>query len=494
MQLLVSMTKGDLVKNIKWILVLVLAVACSKNEQLVSTADRENPDQELQAELAERNSIIVRDEGGNPVANAKILIGHEPNVPFQNNIVTTGSNGEVSVPAGWNQELPITISKDGFVRTSYLKQIPEGQIFDIRHRKSSSKHTVKGSATGFGSLPSDGFIDFALSISTLDNQSALNFDITQLISEETDAVNVMGQTLDIPTNVFVPKQKENYSFIPVTIEKAFYRLFYGAYGTYKIQSNRGKFDFKKVADKLKGGKSFFEVVNDFEFLSMGTKNVLVNQSNVALDIDSNQKKLTPKIPFTSPVPTSGMLFGVTMVEEDQRLLPADIKLRENKAQTLAFPESTSKGKILLVYADKVQVKKDEAKLSDSMSTALVDSQKLNDGFLLERVAAPTLTSTGMKLSKPTAKGNLKGYATYAGLSEIKQTKFETFNLERADVSWEIYSPGWIEEIDLPNVNAIRANQNWHVVFYGIDSSSNKEFNGPRTLNQATHAVHNSLQF
>lgn len=463
---------------IKWILPLTLLVACSNNEQL--NQSKKPGDQTLL-----RSEAFVLDASGAPIANAEVQIGDVT--------VTTDSNGVFNAP-NWSGEQAVTITKEGFVKITYLKQKAQNQIFEIHPRKSSVRTEVKGIITGFGALPTDGFIDFGLSMTSLDVQNALNFDISQIISEENDKVTVMGQELRIPTNVFVPKQKENYSFLPVTIEKAFYRLFYYFQGTYKVQTNRGKFDFKKVADKLKAGKSFFEVVNDFEFLSLGTKTVTVAQQNVALDMDANQRKLTPKVNFSTPLPAAGMLFGITMFEEDGRLLPVDIKLREAKSQMLLLPENVTKGSVLLVNADKVQETKEIAGLSNSMSSAIIDSQKLDQGFLLERIAAPQIVSSAIKLSKPTLKGNVKGFATYAAISNVKVDRFDNFMLERADVTWEIYSPEWIDVIDLPGLIGVNTNQKLQVVFYGIDSVETKKFNGPQTLNQATHAVQNSVTF
>ena len=470
---------------LKWALMLAVLGACSNNGN--DGAQYDFSSNHLQEELANRNSMRVIDDGGTAIAGAQIHIG--------NSVTTSDSNGVFQVPANWNQELPVTIIKDGFIKTSYLKQLPEGQTFEVHRKKTTVTQTVKGSISGFGNLPNDGFIDFGLAITSLDNTGALNFDITQLISEQYDTISVMGQQLDIPTNIFVPKQKESYGLIPLTVEKAFYRLFYDFTGTYKVQANLGKFDFKKVADKLKAGKSYFEVVNDFTFSSLGTKSVLVNQPNVALDVVGNQKKLAPKVSFANPAPAKGMLFGITMAEEEGKLLPSDIKLREGTTpQKLSLPETATRGTVLLVHADKVQVNKDVAALSPSMSTALVDSQKLDQGVILDRIEAPTMTNTGMKLSKPNLKGNLKGFATYAALSDIKRDEFKRFTRDRADVLWEVYSPGWVDSIELPEVNNVRVSQRWQVVFYGIDSAENKQFNGPKTLNQATHAVHNAVNF
>lgn len=489
----------NLMNQIKGILTLTFAlsalVSCSNDNRALRNLTSDDAIA-LRSELAASNAIMITDENGQAISGAEILIGHSVNSPFPNNIVVSDSKGIISIPTAWTQELPVTILKDGYIKTSYLKQKPEGQIFEVRRKQTPNvRQEVKGSISGFGNLPNDGFIDFGLAISSLDNTSALNFDITQLISEEYDTISVMGQQLDIPTNIFVPKQKESYGFIPLTVEKAFYRLFFGFTGTYKVQANLGKFDFKKVADKLKAGKSYFEVVNDFTFSAIGTKAVNVNQQNVSLDIIANQKKLAPKVSFSMPAPQKGMLFGVTMYEEEGRLHPTDIKLREGTApQTLLLPETSSRGSVLFVHADKVQVTKDIAALSPSMSTALVDSQQVSQGFILDRIEAPTVTPNGMKLSKPNLKGSLKGFATYAALSDIQRDEFKRFSLDRADVVWEVYSPGWVDEINLPEVSSVRAGQRWQVVFYGVDSAQNKKFNGPKTLNQATHAVHNAVNF
>lgn len=469
--------------SIGWILALVFITSCSDVHQ-INVFDESNV-QRIQSELRERGFIKVINDAGLAIENAAVLIGS-----FE---TTTDSQGNAKVPNGWNHPLPVTIFKEGHIKTSYLQQVPQGQIFEIKRSKTIVRHEVKGSISGFGNLPNDGFIDFGLAITSLDYISALNFDITQLISEEYDTISVMGQKLDIPANIFVPKQKESYGIIPLTVEKAFYRLFYDFMGTYSVQASLGKFDFKKVANKLQNGKSYFEVVNDFEFSHLGTKTLVVNSQNVKFDMAANQRKLTPKVNFTRKAPPTGMLFGISMFEENGKLIPNDIKLREGTApQKLALPEDVQEGKILLVHADKVQVTKDIATLSSSMSTAIINSQNEDQGFILDRIEAPTLTEKGIKLNKPVLKGNLKGFATYAALSDTTREEFKRFSLERADISWEIYSPGWVEMIDLPEISNVRSNQRWEVVFYGLDS--NKKFNGPRTLGHATHAVHNAINF
>ena len=466
--------------------------SCSKSEHRVVLNEEEELIR-LQTELAERGEIKIVDESGVAISDAEVLIGTSEGVPFPNNLVKTNSKGNFVVPTLWTQTLPVTIFKDGYVKTSYLHQKPQGQIFEVKRKKTIIRHEVKGSITGFGNLPNDGFIDFGLAITSFNNVSALNFDIAQMISEEHDTISVMGQKLDIPTNIFVPKQKESYGIIPLTVEKAFYRLFYDFVGTYSIQASLGRFDFKKVSKKIQDGLSYFEVVNDFQFTSIGTKALLVDNQNVKFDIAANIKKLTPKIDFGLKAPSTGMLFAVSMYEHNGNLIANDIKLREgNLPQKLALPEDISEGTVLLVHADKVQVTKEIAALSPSMSTALVPSLQIDKGVLLDRIDPPTMTAEGIKLNKPNLKANLKGYATYAALSDTSREDFKRFSLERADVSWEIYSPGWIDHIDLPEVLSVRSNQRWEIVFYGVDS--NKFFNGPRTLNQATHAVHNAINF
>ncbi len=469
-------------KKIKWILVLTAVIAmgaCSKNDP---SSDKfiNSPE-----ELLERNEAAVLDTDGMPIFEATVHIG--------NQVVTTNSSGVFRIPSNWKSPQPVTIEKAGYVKTTYLEQMPQGQVYTIKTRTPAERIEVKGSISGFGNLPRDGYIDFGLAVATLEPKSALNFNISQIISDESDTVSVLGQKLDIPTNVFVPKQRESYGFISVTIEKAFYRLFYDFPGTYTAQATLGRFEFKKVADKLKGGQSFFEVVNDFELNSVGTASFVISKPNEALNIQANTTKLIPAVDFITPMPKSGLLFGLTMIEKGTMLQPSDIKVRENKKQMLLLPENIKTSKILLVNADKI-TNKDSSELSESITTTLVDSTNLPSAVLLDRVQAPKLANNALQLDVPKATPNVRAFATYVALSNVSKHRQNNVLVQSSDTEWEIYSAGWIDSIDLPEITNVHPSQRWQVGFYGIDSHKQTEFTDAQSLNEATHAVHNAVHF
>src|SRR4051812_858512 len=106
--------------------------ACSKDEPEKTT---KSPRQQLQTASANNlNTSVVKvtDEAGNPVPTAQVLIGTELNQPFPNNFVTTTASGEILVPAAWTEPTAVTISAPGYMRTTYLDQLPMGQSLVIR--------------------------------------------------------------------------------------------------------------------------------------------------------------------------------------------------------------------------------------------------------------------------------------------------------------------------------------------------------------------------
>src|SRR5690606_11826396 len=133
----------------------------------------------------------VLDREGMPVSGAQVFIG--------NDVTTTDSSGVFKIPANWKSPQAVTIQKNGFVKTTYLGQMPKGQTYTIKTRTPAQRIEVKGEISGFGNLPKDGYIDFGLAISSVEPQTALNFNISQIISNESDTVSIMGQELDIPT-------------------------------------------------------------------------------------------------------------------------------------------------------------------------------------------------------------------------------------------------------------------------------------------------------
>ena len=68
--------------------------------------------------------ITITDTNGAPIKGAQVMIGSAPNQPFANNVVTTDETGNFKPMRDWNTAQPVTISAHGFVRTTYMSQLP----------------------------------------------------------------------------------------------------------------------------------------------------------------------------------------------------------------------------------------------------------------------------------------------------------------------------------------------------------------------------------
>lgn len=231
----------------------------------------------------ETNTIQFLDEGRQPLVGAKILIGYDANDPFNGNELVTDTSGLVNIPSDWKAALPVTVVSAGNVRTTYDSVPPTTTTLQVSAAEGEGNLEVKGNTTDFGNLPRDGMVDFGLVIPGFTQKKLLHFDISAVVSPSVDTIRVAGQKLEIPSNLTLPSQTESY-IIPIKLNKPRYRTYVRQEGQHKFFALHGKFPFKKVIDDVRGGKSVFEVVNHFEFLSGGMTEVGVNKSGGRADM------------------------------------------------------------------------------------------------------------------------------------------------------------------------------------------------------------------
>ncbi len=462
---------------------------CSKKQQNTVPQTTLEHDQKIEILIQrslEENVIRVVDDMTRPVAQAQIKINGES--------YTTDDQGVLPVPEKWKDQSDILIQKEGFISAAYLAQKVQGHLFEIHKLPLETQNTVRGTSLGFGPLPNDSFIDFALNTKNFSTKDLLNFDISQIISPVSDDISIMGRTLRIPTNVYLPKQEESYLFFSFTIAKEFFRLFYNDTGTFRIHSNRGKFNFKDVKNKLEAGKSFFEVVNDFQFLSLGEQTVSVVNGETKAEINSSQKTLNDAIDFVATNNTRSSLFGISLFKENEDLHFCDIKLYEaNKKQKLSLPKGVTDRYILLVLADKH--KTIPTLLDDSISTAITPVNNQNSLALMDRIPTPTLSGTTLHTQLPIIRDTSRAFATTLTLSR-RVIKNAAGSSETYIPTLEVYAENWIQDFNYANLANLNNQEphRWDVSFFAVDSQNEKSFNGPSTLNQATHVVHNALNF
>ncbi|MEQ1877560.1 MAG: hypothetical protein ABL958_13020, partial [Bdellovibrionia bacterium] len=179
-----------------WTLALTLAVACNKTE----TVKLQTPERPVTPRNAK--TITVVGETGQPLANAKVLIGQSKDKPFSGNFITTDTKGTFTAPDGWMGALPVTIEAPQHIRTTFLKQQPAAQTFKVHPQEDQTLTEIKGLATGIEPYmkEKDGFADFALVSPTVKLQDIFLFNIGSALSPETDVISIVGKEIGIPSN------------------------------------------------------------------------------------------------------------------------------------------------------------------------------------------------------------------------------------------------------------------------------------------------------
>ena len=162
-------------------------------------------------------TLTIADESGAPVEGASVMIGESPGVPFVGNTLTTDHGGHIILPSSWLTSEAVTIDSPGFVRATYLDLTPQGSILKLRRDISASpppasRFELDGDTSGFGQLKNDGIFDIGLVVQAVPRAQLSTLNLQTLISPEVDHFTVLGQSVDLPSNITIPDQTESYIF------------------------------------------------------------------------------------------------------------------------------------------------------------------------------------------------------------------------------------------------------------------------------------------
>lgn len=471
---------------LKLILIPLLLISCSKKEQKLQPLTERQLESFQKSAVQANSLLVVNARDGMPVAGTTILIGTEANKEFQGNLLSTDENGMAAIPEGWTESLAVTADKPGFVTQTHLNKTPQSFVLQIQPiPQSINQYPITGSVDGFGNLKKDGFIDFALVVPSFTRESLLNIDLSKMISPELEAISVLGFTFNLPSNIYLPRQTESYSFIPFSLEKPLFKIFFDFPGSHFVSANRGRFDFKKVAETIKSGKTYFEVVNDFQFASYGVHSLEVVNNTPKLKL-ATATLLKQSVTFNPSVNVSNrLLYGLAVTEQQNSYSVVDIKIKSSPAPKLLFPENTIK-QILLVNVEIEKAPNNVNKIADSMSTALVAENQVAKAVLLDPITKPENIDRGVQATAPIAKPGVTPHSTRIYLSDLDVQMTPDYYVERKTVQWEIFSEGWITKAQLPQLGAHDKTlfKRWDVIYFGQAEGAK----------DATHMVRNAVNF
>lgn len=497
----------------------------------VSCAEQQNPRKayELQNAFNAVNfdtaqTLTVTDEAGQPVANATVLVGYESGNPFAGNQLTTNAQGVANVPADWKAALPVTISAPGYVTSTVPAAAPGNQTLQLAKQEPPNELEVKGAPQGFGRLVRDGKVDFALHIPAITRSQLLAFDIATVLSPQTDLITILGNDVNIPSNISFPDQTEDYIF-PVRFNKPEYRLYVRNPGKYNVSAIHGQFVLQRVVSEIRAGKSIFDLINYFNFLEEGRKEVDVRQNVTGVDISINQSPYngTP-LSVTAPQFAAGnVMVALSVVDENGLLRPTDLKrMQPGQTMQLKTDNSPSRQVLALMLPDSnaaafhnMEFLQPLAKLESPTPIMLDPARKTQDwtimSFALTKdtggtvtpqflplVERPKLANNVLTLKPPQLPTGLDATATYLVLSEVEVTMNGNVRNERKTRLWEVWSLGWLNTFELPKITfARRADRTyrWEVMYMSQPSNLGAPRGGPSVdLSTVTHVTRAALDF
>jgi len=490
--------------------------------------------------------IRVLNDQGLPIVGADVTIGGDPSKPFANLALKTDASGSFTITDAWQTPQPVTIAATGYIQATFLDVAPEAHDFQIHAVDAANQIEIKGTTTNFPEFKKDGKVQFGLVYPAVTRRQLSEFDINAVLSPQFDEIKVLTESVQIPSNLTLPEQTQTY-ILPIKLDKPDYRVYVRTPGTYRVTATHGQFPLKQVVSALKDGKQFYEVLDMFTFAEYGQRDVVVNEQIEGQDIPVSQVQVSGTLNVQGPaLADNQVMLSAAMVkqtsQQGDRYFLSDLK-RVNSGDTVALgvPSSESTydvvsllmptqeaAKIGGVHADPTPAGATPADLlvqtptraytllfdniANVFGTALpIDqaSSAANSGpgglsvalnastvstpSFLGLVARPAVSGQTISLTAPAAVTGLTPVATYVVLSEIDKQDMGKYKLEHRIRMWELYSMGWTNQIQLPNLplnTQPGKNYRWEVYFMATTETSNA--NNSYFLDTVTHVTHNSF--
>jgi hypothetical protein len=487
-------TVSKQIKTNIWLLLplalLLSAAACSRQPVSIPNHSMESGALKI-APLP--GHLLVADQEGQPLAQAKIMIGVRENVPFPGNVLVSDADGKIALPAQWVDAQPVTVEAAGFVRATWMNQSPQALAFQLRRKIQNQSMELKGKATGFKNLKQDGWVDVGVIFPALRKDQLASLQVTDLVSPEVDTLSIMGQTVNIPSNVSLPKQEERY-FFTITLDKPVFRSYLPEPRTWKMVSAHARFPFEQVVDDLRAGKSFFDVLNYFEFKSASIKDIALSSPTTNQDLSIADTIFDAKIDVTAPrFPSSQTMLAVSVAENGGLLYPTDVKkLGPSETRRLVSPKGTP-GFIVGALRDSNAPTSGAG--ADAMSVVISPNTGATKFEFLEIAKAPTARGSTLGLNPPKSSvASVTPAATYATLSKIDTVTSGSMQIDRKSPVWDVYAIGWSNSMELPAMGGpISGSHRWEVLFGATSQGTSVNLN-PNLIEGLTHVSKSAVDF
>ncbi len=449
------------------------------------------------------SQIQVFNQFNIPLQNAKIMIGTGADKPFTNNMYTTDHAGLVQIGSEWSMATHITVEAKGYIRQTLLNQEPGLIQIKLNPYFQNPRNLINGQVTQLPVKNSDKNIDFALVLPTLTRSSLLNFNLEQVISPSIDEISIVGQKIQLPSNVSLPTQKENY-FLPITLSKPNHRVYSNSSGQQTYFALAGRFPFKPVVDQMNSGKQFYEVVNMFNFTSGGLREINISQSKSELNIPGHEMAFDKVVKVKGAVASADeVVLTVAVNEVNNQFIPTDVKRIDGNAPGQL--NTLSQKPVHIVSLLKKQVDFNSQLTSADRSTASLNEHTPDSqSVLLPLISAPKIIAQSSNYNvliedipvQIAEVHQITPLATSIVISTLEKKKENNLDVILADRLWEIIGTGWNRETILPEW-PLDFNQTQPLKFE-VNLIGSQKINtlipiGDELIKSATHITHSATE-
>jgi hypothetical protein len=495
-QKLRSLFTSSLVLKMPLLAALLTATACSSSHSPSLSSASQLPDTNPSGKQQIQDALTITDSSGIAIAGAQVLIGTGLNTPFTGNFLTTSASGQVAFPSAWTTAQPITIQATGFVRTTFMAQMPTAQTFKLRPQPSSTQLLVTGQTTGFGDLQNDGNLNVGIVFPGFSRQNLMSFQLSDVISPVNDQISIAGQNISLPSNVTLPQQTQTYIFFPITFNKPQYRFFVSQTGTYSMVAERAQLPFQKIVQAASSGQSLMDSINDIQFVSASVQNVPVGAQGVSIDLPVNKISFNSSIQVVAPaIDSAHMVLSIALASQNSLLYPSDIKrLSSGQSQSLTYPSTGTAGTVLSVLAT-TNITSQKGAAAEQMSLTFSPTNQSQSLEFLPVIAAPQVQGSVLTAKLPQVSSQTLADApplmTYACQS--------TVNGNELTPEWDIFAPGWIASIQMPTWPTAKtsevlqtSNQRWELTYAAGKVDTTQMSLGGSLLGSATHLTRSAI--
>ena len=437
--------------------------------------------------------ITVTDQTGTPLVGAKILFGTTYD---ENKMLETDARGQVSIDDKlWTSRTYITIDHPNFVRATYVGVEPVSMDVKLNPLMKERAYGISGITTGFGSLAKDKWADVSVVAPMFRREQLVGFDLSYVISDQMDQMKVMGRTINIPSNISFPKQKEKYGWFTITLNKPSYRMPFFFPGAYDLIALHGRFPFEKTIDKVRGGDNIFSVVNDFVINQGGITRVDIDGNDHEMDLPINNIQFEKEVELMSPSVDAGevtMIVGLN--KQADRYFPSGIKYVKAQENVKINFSAEHESLALAFQSEEVETDKDTKGISNKISIEVMPLNQSSSFNLLERVESPAWENDGLVFDIPADNEEVFQGGTYVSLTVYENDANPHAEVPNSQKQWEFYAPNWLDRMEVPEWPtglSQEKNLRWEVMFLGKKNNSAVPL-GAEILKEASHVSRNTL--